>query len=168
MKYIKTLFSILSWPVYLVIIAYLLIAAPMALGYRPAVVLSGSMEPTFPVGSIIYYKAAPFDSIEVGDAITFHAGDGGSLVTHRVVEKQEISQNFVTKGDANETADPNPVAYGDVAGKTWSLCIPYAGYFVTYGKQPPVIGVMAAILILGILLDNVKTKGRPENDEEPK
>ena len=54
MNVLKQLFNILSWPVYLCIAGYLLIAAPMLAGYRPVVVLSGSMEPAFPVGSVIY------------------------------------------------------------------------------------------------------------------
>ena len=110
MNVLKQLFNILSWPVYLCIAGYLLIAAPMLAGYRPVVVLSGSMEPAFPVGSVIYYKAASFEQIQEGDPITFHAGEDGSLVTHRVVEKQELSRDFITRGDANETADPNPVS----------------------------------------------------------
>ena len=98
MNVLKQLFNILSWPVYLCIAGYLLIAAPMLAGYRPVVVLSGSMEPTFPVGSVIYYKAASFEQIQEGDPITFHAGEDGSLVTHRVVEKQELSSDFITQG----------------------------------------------------------------------
>lgn len=154
------LFDILSWPVYICIAAYLLIAAPLAAGFRPVVVLSGSMEPTYHVGSIIYYKAASFDRIEIGDPITFRAGEGGSLVTHRVVERQEISQEFITKGDANNTADPNPVSYSSVVGKAAAVSIPLAGYFVTYGKKPAVIAVMAVILVIGMILDNVKPDGR--------
>lgn len=158
MKYIKQLFNILSWPVYICIIAYLMIAAPFLAGYRPVVVLSGSMEPTYHVGSIVYYKETPFERIEEGDAITFQAGSDGALVTHRVVEKQAISQTFVTQGDANDGPDPNPVSYNQVVGKTAKWTVPYAGYFITFGKQPVVIGIMAAILIIGMVLDNVKTE----------
>lgn len=165
MRYLKLLFTILSWPVYICIAAYLLIAAPLAVGFRPVVVLSGSMEPTYHVGSIIYYKAASFDRIENGDPITFRAGEDGSLVTHRVVEKQEISQEFITKGDANNTADPNPVPYSHVVGKAAAVSIPLAGYFVTYGKKPAVIGLMAAILIIGMVLDNIKPDGRKSGKE---
>lgn len=153
MKYLRTLFTILSWPVYICIAAYLLIAAPLILGYHPVVVLSGSMEPAFPVGSIIYYKETPCDKIQAGQIITFHAGDGGSLVTHRVVENRQLSGEFITKGDANNTEDPNPVAYQDVAGRAAERAIPFAGYFVTYGKHPLAIGVMGGILVLGILFD---------------
>lgn len=152
------IFSILSWPVYICIVLYLAIAAPILLGWRPVVVLSGSMEPTFHVGSIIYYKQVPFDQIQEGDPITFYIGDDGSMVTHRVVEKQAISQQFITKGDANEGNDPNPVKFQSVAGKATSFSLPYAGKFVEFGKQKPVIIIMALILILGIGLDSIGTK----------
>lgn len=162
MKVIRVILNILSWPVYVCIAAGLLIAAPMVAGYRPVVVLSGSMEPTYHVGSIIYYKEAPFEQITQGDPITFHAGDGGSLITHRVVEKSEMNREFVTKGDANESADPNPVSYSNVAGKTSKLTIPYAGYLISVGRKPAVLAVLAAILVLGMLGDNLapeKEKG---------
>lgn len=165
MKYLKLLFAILSWPVYICIAAYLLIAAPLAAGYRPVVVLSGSMEPAYHTGSIIYYKAASFDRIHVGDPITFRTGESGFLVTHRVVEKRELSREFITRGDANNTDDPNPVSYSKVAGKAAAVSIPFAGYFVMYGKKPFVIAVMAVILIAGMVLDNVKPGGRRSEKE---
>ena len=140
MNVLKQLFNILSWPVYLCIAGYLLIAAPMLAGYRPVVVLSGSMEPTFPVGSVIYYKAASFEQIQEGDPITFHAGEDGSLVTHRVVEKQELSSDFITKGDANETADPNPVSYDRVAGRASDVKIPYADTLSPMAGHPRQLG----------------------------
>ena len=149
MRLIKGLVNILSWAVYACIACYLLIAAPMLAGYRPVVVLSGSMEPTYHVGSVIYYKEAPFADINVGDAITFRAGEDG-MVTHRVTQKSELSQNFTTKGDANLSEDPNPVDYSDVMGKVWKVSIPYAGYFVNYGKNVTVIAVMAAVIIINI------------------
>ena len=154
MKLIKGLFTILSWAVYACIACYLLIAAPMLAGYHPVVVLSGSMEPTFHVGSVIYYKEAEFADINVGDAITFRAGEDG-IVTHRVTEKSELSQTFTTKGDANLSEDPNPVEYSDVLGKVWKINIPYAGYFVNYSKNITTIAVMAAIIIINIVLDMI-------------
>ena len=154
MKVIRVILNILSWPVYLCIAVGLLIAAPMVAGYRPVVVLSGSMEPTYHVGSIIYYKEASFEQIAQGDPITFHAEEGGTLITHRVVEKSEINREFVTKGDANKTVDPNPVSYGNVAGKTSKLTIPYAGYLITIGRKPIVMAILAMILVMGMLGDN--------------
>jgi len=66
--------KMLSWLVYAAIFAALAIAAPILFGYRPVAVLSGSMEPAYPVGSIIYYKAADFNEINAGDAVTFKIG----------------------------------------------------------------------------------------------
>lgn len=162
MDLLRKICNILAWPVYICIIIYLLIAAPLLTGFRPVVVLSGSMEPTYHVGSIIYYKDTPFERIQAGDSITFHAGEGGSLVTHRVEEKQELSRSFITKGDANSSADPNPVSYDKVAGKATAFCIPFAGYFVSFGKQPAVIGIMAAILIAGIITEQLSKKDEDE------
>lgn len=162
MKLLKNIFNILAWPVYICIAGYLLIAAPLLAGFRPVVVLSGSMEPTYHVGSVIYYKETPFEAIEAGDPITFHAGEGGSLVTHRVTEKQELSRAFVTKGDANNSEDPAPVAYDKVVGKATSFCIPYAGYFVGFGKQPVVIISMVVILLMGIILEQISPKKKKE------
>lgn len=160
MRYVRLIFNILSVPVYICIAVFLLIAAPMLAGYRPVVVLSGSMEPSYHVGSILYYRETPFEEIEKGDAVTFRAGEGGSLVTHRVVEKRELSQELVTKGDANETADPNPVSSSDVVGKAAGISIPWAGYFVTYGRRPQAIAVMAGILVLGSIFDRTGKRGQ--------
>ena len=155
MKAIKKIFDVLSGLVYLCILLFLLIAAPLVLGYHPVVVLSGSMEPTYRVGSVIYYKEAPFEQISVGDPITFHGMDSDVLVTHRVVEKLEISREFGTEGDANGSRDPGNVPYENVVGKATKFCIPYAGYFVNYGKQPAAIVMMVAILLLGMLADRL-------------
>ncbi len=166
MKVLKNVLNILSWPVYLCIAAYLLIAAPMILRYHPVVVLSGSMEPTYPVGSVIYYKAAAFDEIQEGDSITFYTGSGDAMITHRVVEKREVSEEFVTQGDANQSVDPNPVEYRRVAGKDGLLCLPFAGYYVTFGRQPAVIGAIVIILVLGILMDHLVPEKKQQDGKE--
>ena len=108
MKIVKGLVGIASGIVYACILCYLLIASPMIAGYKPVVVLSGSMEPTYHVGSVIYYKHTAFANIQVGDTITFRAGTDG-MVTHRVTSKSELSRTFTTKGDANPSEDPSPV-----------------------------------------------------------
>lgn len=155
MKALKKIFDFLSGVVYLCIIGYLLIAAPLVLGHRPVVVLSGSMEPVYKVGSVIYYKNAAFDEIDVGDPITFHGENSDVLVTHRVVEKLEETREFATEGDANGSRDPGYVSYENVVGKASSFCIPYAGYFVNYGKQPMAIVLMVSILLLGMTADYI-------------
>ena len=154
MKKIKKMAGLLALLVYGCIFCYLLIAAPLLAGYRPVVVLSGSMEPAFPVGSVIYYHSAPFTAIEEGDAITFRAGDQ-AMVTHRVTGISSLSAEFRTKGDANESEDPNPVPYEAVLGRVPELAVPDAGYFVSYGKRAYVIGLMAAVILFNMVLDSL-------------
>ena len=83
MEFLKKMIHILSWLIYILIIIYVLICAPMIFGYKPLVVLSGSMEPTYGVGSVIYYHETPKEEIKVGDAITFTYET--DFITHRVV-----------------------------------------------------------------------------------
>ena len=146
-----------------VIIGYILVASPMLLGNRPVVVLTGSMEPAYPVGSLTYYHPATFEQIKIGDAITFKAGD--ILVTHRVEEKNELSRNFITKGDNNETQDINPVEEAELIGRTSTIAVPYLGYIVSYGRNIGVILIMGAILIISHFLDSLDKRQRRKNEK---
>ena len=163
MKILNGLFNILSWIVIAAIVIYMAIAAPMLLKYRPVVILSGSMEPSYPVGSIIYYHDVPFEELEEGNAITFKAGD--SLVTHRITQINGISRTVVTKGDNNPSEDPVPVEENEIVGKATDFSIPYAGYYVMYGKHPLAIGAMAGILIINFFLDHIVSKREGENEK---
>lgn len=75
------------------------------LGYKPLVVLSGSMEPTLKTDSIVVVRRVPFSTVVAGDVVSVSRGDG--FITHRVVEV--LPEGFVTKGDANRTTDPGLV-----------------------------------------------------------
>ena len=166
MKILNYLFKGLSWIVIAVIVMYMAIAAPLIMGFRPVVVLTGSMQPTFPVGSIVYYHKCAFEDLQEGDPITFKAED--ALVTHRITTVNGISRTVVTKGDNNPTEDPAPVEENQIVGKTTKFAIPFAGYFVTYGKEPAAIAVMAAILLINYVLENLCSgqKGEKKYDEK--
>ena len=165
MEIINKIFKILSWIVAAVIIAYVMISAPVIAGYRPVIVLSGSMEPGYPVGCITYYHSCDFSRLKAGDAITFKAGD--SMVTHRIVKKNELSGNVETKGDNNPTQDPKPVDMNDIAGKTIDFKIPFAGYFVIFGKKPFTISVMILILAINYLSEKLAYTGKRRKTHEP-
>lgn len=109
------------------------------------VILSGSMAPTIPVGSVVISRKQL--SYTTGDVITF--GQGKSSVTHRIASMEESSTfygdaTFTTKGDANKTPDGSPVSQANVAGKVL-ITIPYLGYIVEYAKSPK--GFLALIII---------------------
>lgn len=166
MKVLNYLFKVLSWIVIAAIAIYMAVAAPVILGFRPVVVLSGSMEPTFPVGSIVYYHKCGFEELQVGDAVTFKAED--ALVTHRITTVNGISRTVVTKGDNNTTEDPVPIEENEIVGKTMNFAIPYAGYFVTYSKKTIAIAVMAGILLINYVLESIcsRQKGDKKNEEK--
>lgn len=156
MKIIGKLLSLLSAISYVLILGVLIVAGPIVLGFKPVVVLTGSMEPAYPVGSVIYYKQAAYEDIKVGDAITYQiTDDAKSVVTHRVVQKEQGTQAFITKGDANATPDVNPIPYKNVRGKVIPYHLPVVGYFVQYIQNFFVIGSIGAILVAKILYDRV-------------
>lgn len=153
MKYICKVLKYLSIVCYVVIVLFAIIEIPMLFGYKPEVVLTGSMKPTYPVGSVIYYKESKFENISKDDVITFNTGD--SIVTHRIVDIDSQNKSFTTKGDANTSVDINSVDYTQVLGKVSPICLHYAGYFVSIIQNNIIIVItIASILILRFILYN--------------
>ena len=89
---------------------------PDFLGYKPFIVLSGSMEPSIMTGDMVFVKETDPDSLKVGDVIAYKSGS--AVVTHRLVEvKSEHGETrYVTQGDANNAADQGMVKPADVEG----------------------------------------------------
>lgn len=152
---IKKIIHILSNIAYVAVLIYLLVSLPIFIGYKPLVVLSGSMEPTYKVGSIIYYEEKT-DNIEKGDVIVFESGNS-SFVTHRV--KEVVNGNsFITKGDANDSQDPEPVALQSIKGKVISFNIPWLGYYIQYvNTNVGLVVLIVFILVSEFLLSNIKS-----------
>lgn len=100
------------------------------------VVLSGSMEPEYQTGSVIYVKETDPAELEVRDVITFRL-NGDTIATHRIIEVTEVDGEtaFRTKGDANDLEDGTAVPASQVIG-TPVFTIPYLGYLVTYIQSP--------------------------------
>ncbi len=89
-------------------------------GYRLFYVVTGSMEPTLPVGSMLVVKGQ--DTYEVNDIITFYSNDEnikGYPNTHRIINISEAEgrTKYITQGDANNTQDTSPVYNEDIIGK---------------------------------------------------
>ena len=108
------------------------IAVPAAVGGMPLSVLTGSMRPTYPPGTLVVIKPAAPEEIGVGDVITFQIESGKPAVaTHRVIARSTDSGTgevrFTTQGDANNTPDPEQVQTAQIRGKVW-YAIPYLGW----------------------------------------
>ena len=120
-------------------------------------VLSGSMEPAYKTGSVIYVKDADTEKLEVGDVITFRL-DEDTIATHRIVDitEKDGQTAFRTKGDANEQEDAAAVPASQVIGKP-VFTIPYLGYLVAYihsaSGRYAVMAAGAALLLLIFLPD---------------
>jgi signal peptidase len=114
---------------------FVLQAFPAVVGADHALIVkSGSMEPAIQTGSIVFVKDVPAERVEEGDVITY-GDDGGNLITHRVIERHstDTSIRFITKGDANENPDHEPVYRSDLVGKV-VFSIPFIGYVVAFGN----------------------------------
>lgn len=136
-----------------VIILCSLLVLPEMIGFHMYHVISGSMEPTIKVGSLLYVREENVEEIKEEDIIAFYSSvEEGSIITHRVVKNNIVSGAFRTKGDANDTEDPTPVPYENFIGKV-VLTIPYIGQLLTvmtsfYGKI-----AAACIVLMGVVLN---------------
>ena len=125
--------------VVLVVILAILLVGVRLIGFQVFTVLSGSMEPTYHVGSLIYVKEVDPADIKIGDPITFVLNENLVVATHRVVDidiDEEGIIRYHTKGDANESEDGGTVHQGNLLGKP-VFTIPYLGYVANFMQNPP-------------------------------
>lgn len=128
------------------------LTVPRLFGYHIYSVVSGSMEPAIPTGSLVYIRETAPEDVEADDVIAFYSSaDSASIITHRVVENRVLMGEFITKGDANQTEDMNPVPYSNLIGKV-VRSFPEIGAMaqILTGKEGKFIaaGVIAAALFL--------------------
>ena len=135
-----------------VLLALLLVGARLV-GLQVFTVLSGSMEPTYHTGSLIYVKKVDATKLSEGTVITFML-DEDTIATHRIVgvvpdEDDPSVIRYRTKGDANENEDGGLVHYKNVVG-TPVFTIPKLGYLANYIQHPPgtYVAISAGALIL--------------------
>lgn len=121
-------------------------------GIRLYHVKSGSMGELLPVGGVCFVNTySAYDDITVGDVISFRISDD-MLVTHRAVKITE--EGIITKGDENNTYDPEPVTRENYIGET-VFALPYIGrllgFFHSLKGKIILAAVGAVLLISGVL-----------------
>lgn len=126
---------ILSWAILavaLIVVAGLvaITVGPRFLPYQALVVRSGSMEPTIPTGSVVFYRHVNAADVKVGQIIVFSKpGQPDERITHRVykIGTGPTGKYFITKGDANGAPDDWRVP---AVGKGWvaRFHVPTLGY----------------------------------------
>lgn len=169
MGIIKKIVHFMSIIIYILIVVYALIWLPNIFGYKPLVILSGSMRPTYDVGTIIYTKRVERENIKKGDIITYVLDN--SYVSHRV--EDIIDNEYVTKGDANNSVDMLKVKYEKIIGKNYDITIKYLGYYIKFvGEHLYLLTIVILILGTEFLLANrenfginISDKGGKENEK---
>lgn len=137
----------------LVVLLALIVVGTRLAGLSMFAVLSGSMEPTYPTGSLLFVKETDPFTLSAGQAITFLL-DEDTVATHRIVEvvpdeNDPGTVRFRTKGDANDAVDGALVHWKNVLGvPVW--CIPGIGRLVYSIQSPP--GSYAALAVGALLL----------------
>lgn len=195
-KTLKKIWNIISTVlVVLIVLCAVFLMGSRMMGYHVYTVLSGSMEPEYKVGDLLYVK--PVDSrdfsdikdktelekakqekidkilslIEDGslklmDPITFMLNET-TVATHRIVEIDTENSKFITQGDANETTEE--VHFLNLVGEV-SFSIPKLGYVSDFIQNPPgryITIALGALLILVVFLpDMIGKKKKEEEDPE--
>jgi signal peptidase len=132
--------------------------ALILLGYEPMVIVTGSMQKTIPVGSLVVSHKVDPRRLEVGDVISFEKPIGAKGIdTHRIVavKKDKGKRLYQTKGDSNPIVDPWVITFepGTTAHRM-AFSLPYAGNVLLFARSPlgrlSLIGYVCLILLLSI------------------
>lgn len=148
-----------AWIVIIVaVIAIILgVALPRLAGGHAYTILTGSMRPGMPPGSLVVVRPVDPAALRMGDVITFQLRSGRpEVATHRIVGIGTTTRGervFTTRGDANDANDVAPVRAVQVRGKRW-YAVPYLGRLnsLATGEHRAIGRLAAAGLLTGYAL----------------
>ncbi|MBQ9099435.1 MAG: signal peptidase I [Clostridia bacterium] len=156
--------------VVLIVLLAILLVGVRLVGIKPYTVLSGSMEPTYHVGSLIYVKEVDPLTLQEGDPVTFMLNEN-TVATHRIIERipdetDPTVVRFRTQGDNNDTPDGELLHCKNVIGKPL-FTIPYLGYLANYIQNPPgrfvALGA-CVLLLLAVIFSGSDKKTAPKEE----
>lgn len=138
------------------------LSVPRLFGYDIYRVISPSMEPAIPMGSVVYVKSASPLDVEPDDVIVYRSVN--DTITHRVVENRTVEGEFITKGDANAAVDA-AVPYDALVGRV-TFHIPFYGeltgiYDAALGKI-----YLVGFAVVGVMLNMLASRLRDRDDED--
>jgi len=148
------LLPILTINCILIVKSYTSEEVPSVAGTLPLIVLTDSMYPVIESGDLIICHTAEPEEIQVGDVIAFFdpAGNGTTIVTHRVLEVTEQAGQTAwrTKGDNNNTEDRLPVPADKLVAVYEDTRIPGAGNVALFMQTTPglILCVVCPFLLL--------------------
>ena len=139
------------------------VVLPPVMGYQVFEVVSASMEPQLPVGSAVLVKSVDPATVEVGDIVAYQ--DATSTIVHRVTANRTSLGEMVTKGDANNVEDLEPIPYDAVIGRV-EAHVPILGTFM--GILSSFMGKVYLLLTAacGVMLNMVAARMRSRRRAE--
>ncbi|WP_104196831.1 signal peptidase I [Cryobacterium sp. M15] len=158
----------------------LLVVIPKMTGATPLTVLTSSMEPGLPPGTLVIVRPVAAEALRIGDVVTYQmVSNGAKVVTHRIISitsSSDGSRSFIVQGDNNSAPDDDPVLAEQVQGRLW-YAVPYVGYVnnVLNGANRawiiPVLTVAlfgyAGFMVAGGVLDRRRTRSRAVDTSQP-
>jgi signal peptidase len=163
---------------FVLLLAVLVVLVPAVTRSTPYTILTSSMEPGLPPGTLVIVKPVEPVDIKIGTVITYQLDSGEpAVVTHRVIEIQGpnlpgADPSFITKGDANSAPDAKPVTAVQLRGEVW-YSVPLIGWvnnIVNGDLRAVVIPVVAGLLFLyagwSIVTSRIDKRRRRQRDEE--
>lgn len=124
---------VLAWTILLGVLVVIVMAVvvPRVTGARPYVVLTGSMRPQMPPGTLVVVRPVPTSQLAAGAVVTYQLQSGEpDVVTHRIVALGYDGRGrrvFRTQGDANPVADADWVHPEQIRGERW-YSLPWIGH----------------------------------------
>lgn len=161
-----------------VVVLVLAVLLPRIVGGQAYTILTGSMRPAMPPGTLVVSRPADPNDLRMGDVITFQLKSGQpEVATHRIVgigTTMKGERLFTTRGDANDANDVAPVRAVQIRGERWYY-VPYVGYLNSFltGDQRAIgrlvgaglLGGYALVMFAGSVRDRRREK-RAEHEQE--
>jgi signal peptidase len=137
-------------------------------GHRLEAVRSGSMTPTYSVGSMLVVKTVDPSNVRVGTPLSFITADGKVIETHRVIQVLQDKNGlaFRTQGDANLKPDPDTVPASAVRGSVkWS--VPRVGELMLWLRWPRGFLVLVVTPLAALLAFELLERARRDSNPQP-
>lgn len=176
MRILKKIWNVFSWIVVALTIltAFFLMGVRTFGGLRPFSVQTGSMDPVYSVGTLVYVKKCTLADIKPGDDVTFTINEDLDVATHRVYSVDIKNGSFVTYGVANKKENGEFILDGNRDGRNLVgkviFSLPYLGYVSDFIMRPPgsyiTIILLVTFFVLNIIFDNAeKEKSQSETSD---
>lgn len=135
------------------IFACAVVVVPKVAGLSVYAVISGSMEPTIPTGSLVFVEKVEPEELLTNDIVAYNSQiAGGGVITHRVIEIKKEERSFITKGDANSSSDVTPVKFEQLVGRVKSF-IPGLGKLALFLSEKSGKLIAGGVILVALFLN---------------